>query len=65
MVCRFCKIGAPDTQYTLYDKSLKKIYLLLESSLGNLIRRKGPPKIKNLTVFPNFHCAGMRVRVGL
>ena len=31
------KIGAPDTQYTLYDKSLKKIFILLESSLGNLI----------------------------
>ena len=64
-VFRFCKIGAPDTQYTLYDKSLKKILGTEETSLGNLIWCKGPPKIKNLTVFPNFHCAGMRVRVGL
>ena len=31
------KIGAPDTQYTLYDKSLKKIFITEETSLGNLI----------------------------
>ena len=36
-VCRFNKIGAPDTQYTLYDKSLKKIFITEETSLGNLI----------------------------
>ena len=31
------KIGAPDTQYTLYDKSLKKTLTIEETSLGNLI----------------------------
>ena len=37
VICRFCKIGAPDTQYTLYDKSLKKTLTIEETSLGNLI----------------------------